>query len=104
MQPATTESEEIMAQPSASIVELEPCEKCGTEVSPFEMPEHLDYHLAKELQAELRRQESAAAPAQNCSNNQISSTKVSKRKCQSSVAEKLDPKRQKKISSFFDKK
>ena len=31
------------------------CEKCGQEVSPFEMPEHLDYHLAKELQAEMRR-------------------------------------------------
>ena len=39
----------------AANVVKEWCEKCGQEVSPFEMPEHLDYHLAKELQAEMRR-------------------------------------------------
>ena len=40
---------------AAANVVKEWCEKCAQEVSPFEMPEHLDYHLAKELQAEMRR-------------------------------------------------
>ena len=31
------------------------CEKCGKEVSPFEMPEHLDFHYAQEM--ELREKE-----------------------------------------------
>ena len=30
------------------------CEKCGKVISPFDLPEHLDYHVAKELQSELR--------------------------------------------------
>ena len=35
------------------------CEKCGKVISPFDLPEHLDYHMAKELQSELR---TAAVP------------------------------------------
>ena len=33
-----------------SVDDLETCEKCGRRVSPFEMPEHLDFHVAQELQ------------------------------------------------------
>ena len=31
------------------------CQKCGKEVSPFEMPEHLDFHFAQEM--EIREKE-----------------------------------------------
>merc|ERR1712183_383980 len=31
----------------------DPCEKCGKVISPFDLPEHLDYHVAKELQSEM---------------------------------------------------
>ena len=31
----------------------EPCEKCGKVISPFDLPEHLDYHVAKELQSQM---------------------------------------------------
>ncbi len=33
-----------------NVDDLETCEKCGRQVSPFEMPEHLDFHVAQELQ------------------------------------------------------
>merc|ERR1711962_454545 len=91
------------------------CEKCGQQVSPFEMPEHLDYHLAKELQAELRREEDN----QRRQNEQPSlvAKASSKRKGHSagiagasSGSQKVmkmqppDSKKQKTISSFFGKK
>ena len=91
------------------------CEKCGQQVSPFEMPEHLDYHLAKELQAELRREEDN----QRRQNEQPSlvAKASNKRKGHSagiagvsSGSQKVmkmqppDSKKQKTISSFFGKK
>ena len=42
---------QIEAERSKSI-DNEECSKCGQMISPFEMPEHLDYHLAKDLQKE----------------------------------------------------
>ena len=33
-----------------SSTDTETCKKCGKQVSPFDMPEHLDFHFAKELQ------------------------------------------------------
>ena len=35
------------------------CEKCICKISPFELPEHMDFHLAKELQDEFRKSEMA---------------------------------------------
>ncbi len=32
------------------------CEKCGQRVSPFELPEHLDFHLAQDLEKQLRQE------------------------------------------------
>jgi len=103
-----------LAAQAANVVK-EWCEKCGQEVSPFEMPEHLDYHLAKELQAEMRREETNQR-RQNQS-EQPSAPKVAsstKRKGQStssgSASQKVmmprppDSKKQKTISSFFTKK
>jgi len=96
------------------------CEKCGQQVSPFEMPEHLDYHLAKELQAELRREEnnqrrpneqpsfSAAAAAAKASNKRKGHSAAAA--AASSGSQKVmkprppDSKKQKTISSFFGKK
>ena len=98
---------------SSSVVKKERCEKCGQDVSPFEMPEHLDYHLAKELQAQLRREENnqnrrnEAAPRPVV----VASAAKNKRKerpSSSGAAQKViippDAKKQKTISSFFGKK
>jgi len=38
---------------SEQVVGGDPCEKCGKVISPFDLPEHLDYHVAKELQSEM---------------------------------------------------
>ena len=75
---------EHSAQEFIAEVEKEVCEKCGQDVSPFEMPEHLDYHLAKELQAELRRQEVAQNPPSTLPKIAESNTK--KRKGQAKAA------------------
>merc|ERR1711879_464941 len=40
----------------------EPCEKCGKVISPFDLPEHLDYHVAKELQSQMSGDVVAAQP------------------------------------------
>ena len=32
------------------------CEKCGQRISPFELPEHLDFHLAQDLEKQLRQE------------------------------------------------
>jgi len=91
------------------------CEKCGQQVSPFEMPEHLDYHLAKELQAELRREEdnqrrqneqpSLVAKASN--KRKGHSAGIAGASSGSQKVMKMQPpdsKKQKTISSFFGKK
>jgi len=88
------------------------CEKCGQEVSPFEMPEHLDYHLAKELQAELQREENNQRRLNQTEHNPApKSTTSTKRKGHSTSSGSKtmmpgppDPKKQKTISSFFSKK
>jgi len=99
------------------------CEKCGQQVSPFEMPEHLDYHLAKELQAELRREEnnqrrqqneppSSSASAKQASGNKRKghSAAIAGSSSASSGSQKVmktqphDSKKQKTISSFFGKR
>ena len=114
----TLESNEIIAAESnleTFEVEKEPCEKCGQEVSPFEMPEHLDFHLAKDLQAELRREERQQRPLQTASKNdrtQATSAAAGKRKNQTASkstngikgTSDNDAKKQKTISSFFTKK
>ncbi len=37
--------------------ELQKCEKCGKSVSPFDLPEHLDFHLAQDLQRQIRKED-----------------------------------------------
>ena len=64
--------------------ETEECPKCGKQISPFEMPEHLDFHLAKELQNEIRRE-----------------AVVCKRKASNAPEVTHDGKKQKTIDGFF---
>jgi hypothetical protein len=75
------------------------CEKCGETVSPFEMPEHMDFHLAKELQAEMRQQPMAVRTV-------FVNSAASKRKNSKSEAGNSEQpsKKQKNIMSFFGKK
>ena len=93
------------------IVELVACEKCGKEVSPFELPEHLDYHLALELQAQLKQQERQERQQQHLATKSIihppqSVSGNNKRKGhhQPSPSSMQEAKKQKTISSFFTKK
>ncbi len=57
------QEEEPSPGPSSAAREEVECDKCGKLVSPFDLPEHLDFHVAKELQAEMSRQERAEAAA-----------------------------------------
>ena len=78
-------------------IELVKCEKCSQNISPFELPEHLDYHMAKELQDQLRRENMGPAPSGQ------SNFGSNKRKGQA-VQKVADAKKQKTIASFFAKK
>ena len=50
--------------------DTEDCEKCGKEVSPFEMPEHMDFHYAQELQeiSNLTFERERSTPIQGAKN------------------------------------
>ena len=76
------------------------CEKCGEKISPFEIPEHMDFHVAQELQAEIRQQPMAVRTVF------INSEKQSKRKTKTEPGnnEQQPSKKQKNIMSFFGKK
>ena len=87
--------------------ELVSCEKCGKSVSPFELPEHLDFHMARELQRELSRQE-AAASAPLVQQKTLDSAAGGKRKGKEASAVEANKKSKKTthrdIASFFNKK
>ncbi|XP_069982500.1 DNA polymerase eta isoform X2 [Penaeus vannamei] len=57
------ESPETVAQGSTKTVgsvqsndDTVECEECGAQISAFEMPEHLDYHVALRLQTDIRQE------------------------------------------------
>ena len=89
--------------------ELTPCEKCNKLVSPFDLPEHLDYHVARELQSELSREvraeeESEAAksrPRPAVTNPTKASRKRPRRAAAASDQPGAQDKKQKNILSFF---
>ena len=83
-------------------IEMVKCEKCDKEVSPFDLPEHLDYHVAKELQNEFRKEFAPRPLASHNSQKPISSTN-GKRKSNGNATQ-MDSKKQKTISNFFLKK
>lgn len=78
---------------------VEPCPKCDKLISPFDLPEHLDYHMALDLQAELRKDQ----PKPQVHTVHVNTALKSKRKKPSEPIEKPDTKRQKNIASFFQK-
>lgn len=53
--------------PSVSSKDLLACDRCGQQVSVWEMPEHNDYHFALDLQNSLSSPVSSAAPSAACS-------------------------------------
>ena len=76
------------------------CEKCKCKISPFELPEHLDFHLAKELQDEFRKSETTirtTVPPVSLA----TSSNTKKRK--NDHSNDTESKKQKSISSFFIK-
>ena len=81
-------------------IEMAKCEKCDQEVSPFEMPEHLDYHLAKDLQDELRNEVRIAEKKEP----KMAVAPTSKKRTKGQTSNQSVDKKQKTISSFFAKK
>ena len=77
------------------------CRECGTRVSPFELPEHLDFHYAQQLQ-----KEGAKAAVRTVYLPSAGSASAAKRKREGGA--KKDRSSKKKscadISSFFSKK
>lgn len=71
------------------------CDKCGQSISPFELPEHLDFHVAQELQQEMRQ-------ADRQQQTTTAAKKTSKRA--SSRHDESASKKQKTIVNFFNKK
>ena len=82
--------------------EMEQCEKCSSLVSPFEMPEHLDFHLAQDLQKEINSED---RPAERVTvRTVVVPSKPGKRKGREGAARADQSKRQKNITSFFQTK
>lgn len=80
---------------------LEKCDKCGKNVSPFDLPEHLDFHMAKDLQHELRQQDQQVQVQQRSS---VILKSTAKRKGQLEKSDSGGNKKQKTIATFFTKK
>ena len=78
-------------------VELVQCDRCDKMVSPFELPEHLDFHVARDLYENMKREDQA----------QRTVTPVpvvtAKRKSKTTSKEP-SPKKQRNITAFFTKK
>ncbi|NXL88760.1 POLH polymerase, partial [Alectura lathami] len=54
---------ELLLLPHASPGDQQRCEKCGQQVLVWELPEHMDYHFAVELQSSFLEPSSPIAPA-----------------------------------------
>ena len=102
--------ESLVTQPNEDQDETIECEKCGKAVSPFELPEHLDWHmakaLAKELQSELQREqvEIDRTNAPNVIPQTSTQSQRGKRKNCEKPSAKVEAKKQKTIASFFSKR
>merc|ERR1712062_815229 len=101
-----TESETTVISPEPEIEKVK-CDKGDKEVSQFELQEHLDYHLALEVQAQFKQEQRNQIVQQREERlEQIPLPKsTGKRKNKTSVkTDKPEMKKQKTISSFFSKK
>ncbi len=81
------------------------CDKCGKFISEFELPEHLDFHMAKELQAEMSRQERPIATRMTETvQPSSSSSRVTKRKKGAAAGlPNVKCKKQRDITNFLKK-
>lgn len=79
------------------------CEKCICKISPFELPEHMDFHLAKELQDEFRKSEMANRTTTVPQASFTTSKSNSKKRKSNQSNDITESKKQKSISSFFIK-
>lgn len=94
--------------------EKQPCEKCHKLISPFDLPEHLDFHVAQELQSQISRDlppiqvRTVVMPGKGASSlassGSTSGGSGHKRKKDSKVDNPVSSKKQKGIKSFFEKK
>ena len=104
-----TEPETTVISPEPEIEKVK-CDKCDKEVSPFELPEHLDYHLALEVQAQFKQEHRNQIVQQREEERQVKQQKpqpesTGKRKSKTAITtEKQEMKKQKTIASFFSKK
>ena len=96
----------LLTQPDEDQDETIECQKCNKAVSPFELPEHLDWHMAKELQSELQREqvEMGRTNAPNVIPQTSSQCQRGKRKQSDKPSAKVEAKKQKTIASFFTKR
>ena len=78
--------------------DVEKCDQCGENVSPFDMPEHLDFHVAQDLQRDMN---TAARSEPMTVRTVTMPTKAIKRKGREGKARCDKNVGQKKIKSFF---
>ena len=86
------------------IGELEQCPKCSSVISPFDLPEHLDLHLAREVHKEIQqdfRNHTRTSKIENSSND----IQSNKRKCPiKDVTSDKSNKKQANITNFLVRK
>ena len=79
------------------------CEKCICKISPFELPEHMDFHLAKELQDEFRKSETPSRTTVPPPLASLTTSSNFKKRKNNQPNDITESKKQKSISSFFIK-
>lgn len=96
--------------PSVSSADLMGCERCGQQVSVWEMPEHNDYHFALDLQNSLSSPASSAAGPEACRDGAAGAAQACRGKSKSRGQPGPQPKRQRSqggglgtLDSFFKK-
>ena len=87
-------------------IDLVECKECGEKISPFDLPEHYDYHTAQKLQRDLNRQGQIERSAINKDPSSLSGILKKKRRYESVKTNTKNSigKGQRNITSFFIKK
>lgn len=97
---------EMLREEARQSVEMVQCDQCPQLVSPFELPEHLDFHFAQKIQSEMRQGSSSAEVKTVVLPDRSSTMTSKKRKKQTNdhgLASDDGCKRQKNILNFFKK-
>ena len=82
----------------------EPCDKCGKPVSPFDLPEHLDFHFAQEMQSELGKSSDESTSDRLVVKTVVMPSKRKRGETGATTSEQTDSKKQRNILSFFQKR